>query len=229
MAQQLGLMGDEVSRVILLDVPDAPSALTPIADAVDRVGALVGIARHDRLRLSGGLARLPHHGERFVTTPAKLAFLTRRVGKLLRFKRSGAGRAGAAGADPRLDAWKRRVEAYVPRRYDGPVSVLVTASAGQGGASGWNVLAPRITVSNLAGTHLTCITDFIEDTALAVAGAIENHIDSRASSSTAAIMRSTRSRKPRAASAVCRSLWGMARKRAWASRSSANDPSSSPP
>jgi hypothetical protein len=86
-----------------------------------------------------------------------------------------------------LDPWFRLTEAYVPRRYDGSLTIFLSAAenssrvrsaaensspvrsaaedSSRAAGRGWPALAPHVDVHRLRGTHITCITDFIGDTA----------------------------------------------------------------
>jgi hypothetical protein len=60
-------------------------------------------------------------------------------------------------------AYRRVLEAYVPRRYPGPVTVLVPADErAQQGDSGWSRVAVRTTLREVPGDHLTCLTRHVD-------------------------------------------------------------------
>jgi thioesterase domain-containing protein/acyl carrier protein len=192
-ARLLRAAGEEVLDVLLIDVPDAPTGMLAVADGIDRVGALLHIDRHQRLRLTGGIARVPHHGIRFASTSTKVDFVKARLSRALhRSAPSDPGTAVATAQRNTYIDWVRRTEAHVPRRYDGRVSLFLTREEGPsapGDRGGWLRIAPRARVRSIAGTHVNCVTEFIDSTATAVAETIAVHIDERATSSTAEITR----------------------------------------
>jgi amino acid adenylation domain-containing protein len=183
-AQQLRAGGDEVSNVVLIDVPGVPSTLIGVAtQCIDGLGALLRIDQRQRLRLTGQLARLPHHRARFASSAAKIAFVKQRLARVLRGR---SQHSPATSARAPLAAWIRRTEAYVPRSYDGPITLLLTEPGVDPAIdrSGWSRLAPRTRIALIPGTHHSCITEFIATTAQAVADALHAHIDDAATSST---------------------------------------------
>jgi thioesterase domain-containing protein len=178
MARRLRAGGDDVANVILIDVPDAPRTLQRVAAYVDRSGALLGIAARHRLRLTGALARIPHHRARFAASSAKLDFVTGRSVRLLSGRRASAGPAATAALAPDaalLAAWTRLTEAYVPLPYDGRLTLLLTRADDRSelsGSGGWSALAPQVELHAIPGTHLTCIAEFVDGTAHVLADAL---------------------------------------------------------
>jgi hypothetical protein len=66
-----------------------------------------------------------------------------------------------------LDPWIARIEAYVARSYDGRLTLLTTREDGVVGD--WAKLAAHTAVHTIPGTHLTCITDCLTETASVLA------------------------------------------------------------
>jgi amino acid adenylation domain-containing protein len=176
MARQLRAAGDSVSNVILLEVPVPEYNLRLVADWVDHVGAWLHIDRRYRLRLIGEVARAPHHWKALVSSGFKTAFIAQGYARLLRRRGPQAPKPlEAATVDDRLTPWISRTEAYVPRRYDGRLTVLQTNSTSptdNAERCGWSTIAPQVHQQTIPGTHLTCITEFIDDTAAAIAGVL---------------------------------------------------------
>ena len=74
-----------------------------------------------------------------------------------------------------MQAWRRISEGYVPRRYAGRLSVLISEEDRRSGmmhAQGWSTVAPQVDIRLIPGNHLACITDHIGTTAKAVADAL---------------------------------------------------------
>jgi amino acid adenylation domain-containing protein len=166
-ARRLRAAGERVENVVLVDVPPARPRLRRALDGLDRGAARLGVSAARRSALRGWLARLPCHWERFVLSPNKRRHLGRGAGAALR--RAGAAFSGAPTAASRpespLDPWIEIIEAYLPPPYDGRLTLLLTNDDAPGVARGWSTVVPRCDVHALAGTHASCITEFIGDTA----------------------------------------------------------------
>jgi thioesterase domain-containing protein len=174
-AQRLRAAGECVADLVLVDVPNAPRLIRLIAGAIDRAATIVGLAPDARLRLGGRLARLPHHLSRFAASPSKVAFIAERVTRPLR-----RGRAATSTPPTALADWRRRAEAYVPRPYAGAVTLLLTRPApgsAVGDRGGWRTNAPRVVCREIPGTHMSCITEFLDDTARAIATALQSEVE----------------------------------------------------
>jgi hypothetical protein len=88
---------------------------------------------------------------------------------LRRFWPAALPRAGTGPAENPLTGWARRAEAYVPRPFAGRLTLLFPRDTGPIGGRGWQGLAPRVAIRTIAGNHLTCITEHLNDTAQALA------------------------------------------------------------
>jgi amino acid adenylation domain-containing protein len=61
------------------------------------------------------------------------------------------------------------VQAFVPRRYDGRVALLVVPAAGDGArARGWTKAARNAVIVEVSGDHHTCVTTHVEELAAAI-------------------------------------------------------------
>ncbi len=176
MARQLVAAGEQVSQVILLDVPVASRRLRLSAALADRIGTTLRVPARVRAGWRNAIGRLPHHRRRLLSSESKLRFVSERLARGLRRLVGVAGPPATGGAAASLlPAWTQRAEQYVPRRYAGPVTLFYTHAdaAGAAPAAGWTSIAPQVVLRPIRGTHLSCIGEFINDTARAVAQALE--------------------------------------------------------
>lgn len=182
MARQLRARGETVRNVVLIDAPPASRLVRSCAEAIDRYGALLRFHPSVRAGIVRSIARAPHHLRRLARSSSKSAFVRERLpslaAALARIVRSDDPQGGAfENSGPRnlLKEWKQISEAYVARRYDGRITVLVAHDTGRAHrtpSSGWSAIAPRVDVRSLKGDHFTCITEHVADTASALDSAL---------------------------------------------------------
>lgn len=182
MARQLRARGETVRNVVLIDAPPASRLVRTCAEAIDRYGALLRFHPSVRAGIVRSIARAPHHLRRLARSSSKSAFVRERLpslaAALARIVRRDDPQGGAfENSGPRnlLKEWKQISEAYVARRYDGRITVLVAHDTGRAHrtpSSGWSAIAPRVDVRSLKGDHFTCITEHVADTASALDSAL---------------------------------------------------------
>jgi amino acid adenylation domain-containing protein len=168
-ARRLRSGGDDVVNVVLIDVAPASRRLRQLAELIDGGAARLRLRDSLRERLIGVLARLPHHYARFVASPDKVRYVARGLAKLRRAATRGEASQRIDGDSHKtvLDPWIARIEAYVARSYDGRLTLLTTREDGVVGD--WAKLAAHTAVHTIPGTHLTCITDCLTETASVLA------------------------------------------------------------
>jgi amino acid adenylation domain-containing protein len=174
-ARQLRARGDDVARVVLIDVPDVAPGVHAAHALLERGGTLLRVDAPLRARLGAQVARLPHHHRRFCASSAKREFIARRIAKLLRVPQL----ASDAVPDPLLAAWSRLTEAHVPGRYDGRLTLLATRpDSPADGARGhsWIGRAPHVDIRPIPGRHLTCLTEHLADTAATFAAVLASEL-----------------------------------------------------
>jgi amino acid adenylation domain-containing protein len=168
-ARRLRAGGDAVANVILVDVPPVSRAMRRIAGVIDRAGIRLRLPKPLRDGTIAFTARLPHHSARFIASRDKVRHVARGVAKLLcRARPAMALRRIDGGTEKTiLDPWIALTETYVAQQYDGRLTLLRTRDDDAGG--GWLEVAPQTAVHVIPGTHVTCITDCLNETAVVLA------------------------------------------------------------
>ena len=98
-----------------------------------------------------------------------LRHLGNRVTSTWRRLREGNGRTDFISRNPDRDvpaAFIWAAAGYRPQPYDGPLALLLSEDLldrGQHLTRDWQGLAPRLTVHQLKGSHLECITAHVDD------------------------------------------------------------------
>ena len=168
MAQLLRAQGDEVANVVLIDSRDPLPALSAVAAALERLGLPGPVSRAVRSFTARSVARIRFHLNRFAASSSKGAFLRERGSRI------SARFAGVANNDALLQ-WRLVTDAFIPRRYDGRLTVLTsqeTAAARGSKPQRWTALA-RADLRVIPGGHFTCVTDFVADAAAHIARALD--------------------------------------------------------
>lgn len=173
MARQLAQRGERVDRVVLLDVPCGANWAWPVAEMLDR--SPLPLPR--RATALGAVVNLALSAKHFAASRSKRDLVRSRLRKIAAaFARRPATVSRTSGAPALTTIWRTLGERYVPRRYAGRVTVLVSEEARRDGTltpAGWTSLCRRADVHLIRGDHFSCVTDHIDETARTIAGALE--------------------------------------------------------
>jgi acyl-CoA synthetase (AMP-forming)/AMP-acid ligase II/thioesterase domain-containing protein len=174
MAQQLRRGGQTVALLVLVDGPVADPRLRPLRAVLDGVARARG--RDAAQRAEAFIAwrrRLERAQQRSRGGWGSLArFVLAKAGTLIGSDvRPPAPPTGLPTSQPVLDERRRRIMEtytritgrYVPRRYPGPATLLVSSegAARAGDATlGWRRVIEQLSVVAIPGDHLTCVTKY---------------------------------------------------------------------
>ncbi len=174
-ARQLEASNEVVNDVILIDCFGTNGRLARVAGLIDRLASVVRIDTRTRLELTGFVARLARRVRRYrlrhvvarvkrLTALPSIVLRQRIHSRLTRLSRAVVN----PGMDPGLQrTWQRIGAKYIPRRYHGRITLLVPRPAKVAGSSvlGWRAVAKSVEIHAIRGSHLTCITQYVDDTA----------------------------------------------------------------
>jgi amino acid adenylation domain-containing protein len=178
MARQLRGQNERVDNVILIEVEDANQPLRALIESVDHVRKVLKVNPQVRSRVVRSIARVPFHLRRLKVRSSRQAILRKisvKLGQLGRFfERAQDDKQSAATTRDVLVKFGRASEAYVPRRYDGQITLMVAHNRafGRMPTAGWKTVAPHVDVRTIPGNHTTCVTDYIDETAKELADAL---------------------------------------------------------
>jgi thioesterase domain-containing protein/acyl carrier protein len=172
MALQLTQRGHVVDNVVLIDAPYAGPVLRAGVAIVERCGPRLGISATRRNAISALLWRLAHNLDRLRVVNDKRTFSRERLARL-----RGAFAREPVNGEPAESSelgnqWLRITAAYRLRPYSGRLTLLFSAEATPRTIRAWSIAAPRVDRRSIPGTHFTCITDHIAETAHALAAAL---------------------------------------------------------
>jgi thioesterase domain-containing protein len=177
MAQQLAAQGEQVEQLILIEVAPARRVHKLIRESVNCLGALRGLGSTARIRLfERWIDRLVcFNAFRRASTGTQIRIVLERMcstaGKFIRLP-GLARRCQPAAPPPNTprkmprelgDAYLWAIAGYLPRRYAGPVSLILASDIQpQNGdpTLGWGRVAPQIAVYSVPGDHLSSITRY---------------------------------------------------------------------
>ncbi|MBD5634099.1 MAG: AMP-binding protein, partial [Candidatus Eremiobacteraeota bacterium] len=192
MAAALREQGAEVTDVILLDVPSTNARLSGVASFLDACARALRLRDSVRIALGEKLGLAATWVRRTTARLRRNVRLARRAGGMRAIShRLIAGRARRDYLEPEFPwlepFWRKVTASHIPRRYDGPITLLVSEQFGLIGDSRivrrWRTVSPQLHVHPIKGQHLTCITRFADETAarlaevLAVEDAAEIPVD----------------------------------------------------
>jgi len=174
LARVLQAQGERVAEVLLVDAPGANGRLASLLEPLDWVSSVfrlgcVGRAVSDKFAV---FANTVHRATRFlrrtraaVSSGDATSVWSTVLCRLFRDR-------GRARPEPSLeDVWRRLTDRYVPRRYDGRVTLLVPQldrAERSTSRRGWRAVTSQLTVHTVPGEHLTCITRYLDRTALRI-------------------------------------------------------------
>lgn len=174
-ARQLEASNEVVNDVILIDCFGTNGRLASVAGIIDLVASIFRIDEQARLGLTGIVARLARRVRRYrprrvITRIKRLTALPSMVlRERIRLRLRRLSRSVVhPGMDPGLQrTWQRTGAKYIPRRYHGRITLLVPrpAKVAQSSVLGWRAVAKSVEIHAIRGNHLTCITQYVDDTA----------------------------------------------------------------
>lgn len=183
LARQLRGHRDIVNVLLVYPSPVEPR-LRVLARSVSGVARLTGLDDARRVELMVRLVM----GLRFArdaTLAQRWAWMRRKVSAALGRQlvaAHGAALQSTASMRHDPDAWERVIRAviaYVPGRYDGPVTI-VSGPGSEGALEAWQRAAPQAEVRITTGTHATCVTSELSSLAVELEAALQRAAPVRA-------------------------------------------------
>jgi thioesterase domain-containing protein len=182
MARQLRGQNEHVSNVVLIEVGDANRFLRALIEKVDRLRQWLKIDHQRRSGLVRVLARVPFQVRRLFVRSSRRTLIQKATSSvlcLLRGQRGVCQRDGALSGPSSgnlLRDFARVSEAYIPRRYDGRITVLVAEnrSLKRMPTVGWTAVAQQVDARTIPGDHVSCVSDYVHETARELAGVVSN-------------------------------------------------------
>jgi thioesterase domain-containing protein len=180
MARRLGASGERVDALVLIDAVAVNARFRGLARLAAAVARLRGAPADERHQVFLRLRAIALGAEaRQASAAARAAALVRAVAREL------VGRPWREGGDEpqpgtpeylqveRDARYRHAVRTYVPRRYEGAVTVLVPSQrAGVAPDLWWHLVSSQVTVVPVPGDHLTCITRHVPGVADALGAAL---------------------------------------------------------
>lgn len=170
MARLLERDGQRVDRLVLIDTPVRGIRYVPFADALAGIASSGGANERQIRALRTFVVRRLATIDRLAQAPwaDRMTFLRRKV----REAREGADDA----PNGFVDAWRGLSAQYVPRRFDGEVTLLWcsarTAEERERLSRDWRAVTAKIAVATIPGDHLGSITSHLAQTAAVIARAV---------------------------------------------------------
>jgi acyl-CoA synthetase (AMP-forming)/AMP-acid ligase II/thioesterase domain-containing protein/acyl carrier protein len=184
MARRLEKMGRRVDLLVIVDAPARNAHFRGLWRVIRGLGFLL---RRDRHRQAEWFARLlVILSLDAAATPGQRA---RRLFRAVRTgvrevveKASGLRKAGDARRTPSAGPYRiyrRAVDTYVPGRYRGRVALFRTCAMESkfpgDPTAGWDQVTDHLEIHTIAGDHMTCLTEHVEDLAKSLAICLNPH------------------------------------------------------
>lgn len=171
-ARRLG----DVERLVVLDTVPRNPELAPVYDLVGRLGERAVERLHARVRvpLLGRAWLVKRKSQASQLGLRKLIEMVRRDARRIDVAVPAEGSADRAYE--LIAIYRRLVAAHVPRRFDGPLTVVWSRDdptyASRTPDGGWRSLARSVEARTIGGDHLTCVTRHWEELAAELARAL---------------------------------------------------------
>lgn len=173
MARQLRERGERVEELIVLHATAVNAHLAWLHGAIHAIGALTHRSHDERQRLFLLLRRYILRTRHFVAMDAqerKRAMLWqarqaahRTAGRHGRGRPFGVDASTASARGDELTAYYKRVmSGYIPRPYDGRVTLLWPHDETARDASAWAMVSREVMVRTVPGTHVSCVTTYAD-------------------------------------------------------------------
>lgn len=181
MARILRARGERVEALVLVETPARNVRFRQVANAIGALRRYTGgDERSQRAAIGDVVSRLRMLELGLRSREGRIAFLMRelreageRAVPLLRRRPHGV----PSFPPDLVDRWQALTLRFVPRPYDGEVSLLWSSQRTQHErnllTAQWNRVANAVDVGTLAGDHLGCITDYLPHTAQLIAASLQ--------------------------------------------------------
>lgn len=176
MARRLEARGERVPLLVVIDMPAPDPRLHWVRKAVRAVGTLRGLeqGRQDEAFLTWRWRFLQVSGAAKDGAHQAIVFALGRIAAMIRARVRSSGTAvpgeaalsNTEGTDAVSMAFRRMVDLYVPRRFQGHVTLFVSREGPitwvNDAMMGWQRLTPHVETVMVPGNHDSCVTTHAE-------------------------------------------------------------------